>query len=190
MIINANKQEIWFSSDIHAFHKNIIEYCKRPYENVYQMNKDIQETCNNMIKNNLFFNLGDTGMASPEMLKEYYSGFTSKQVLVSGNHDRKGILNSLSDIFFPIFKDKTILHVTYNENLYTLYLSHKPDAWEYIDDEYSIFLYGHLHEKEIEDKRWNQMNIGWDRFYMPIEFKEIIYIIKKNYEDNKDSETT
>ena len=31
---------------------------------------------------------------------------------------------------------------------------------------------------ELEEKKYNQLNIGWDRFGRPIELKEIIKLIK------------
>ena len=41
MIINLNQQNIWFTSDLHFCHSNIIKYWNRPYDNTYEMNKDI-----------------------------------------------------------------------------------------------------------------------------------------------------
>lgn len=128
MIINLNKQNVWLTSDLHFYHKKIIDYCYREFDSVEDMNYSIVDTINSVCKNGMLINLGDFGLGSE---KEIYK-------------------------------------------LYSVYLSHKPSAYEYVDDDKSIFIYGHLHEKEVEDKKWNQINVGWDRFKSPIELKQII----------------
>ena len=41
---------IYYTSDLHLFHDNIIRLCNRPYKNVYEMNDDIVERWNNKVK--------------------------------------------------------------------------------------------------------------------------------------------
>lgn len=183
MILNANKHKIFFTSDLHFCHKNIIEYCNRPYSNTYEMNNSIIDTINSSVNTgDYLFNLGDIGMSGPNVLLQLYSQINSNQFLISGNHDRKSLLNKFDMLFTSIFKGKTVLYIDYNDIEYTVYLSHYPRIWDYIDDDKTIFLYGHLHDKELEDCKWNEMNIGWDRFYEPISFQKIIKLIndKKN----------
>ena len=178
MIINLNQQNIWFTSDLHFCHSNIIKYCNRPYDNTYEMNKDILSIIKKHVKeNDVLFNLGDIGMASPKLIIDLIDSLELNQIFVSGNHDRNGLINKLIEKYI-VFKDKTILDVNYNSEKYKIYLSHKPEEFEYIDDPYTLFLYGHLHNKELEAKKYNQLNIGWDRFGRPIELKEIIKLIQ------------
>ena len=99
MIINANKHKVFFTSDLHFCHKNIIEFCKRPYNNTYEMNNSIIEHINMYVDNNDYlFNLGDIGMSGSNVLLQLYSKINANQFLISGNHDRKSLLNKL-DIF-------------------------------------------------------------------------------------------
>lgn len=180
MIINANKHKVFFTSDLHFCHKNIIKYCKRPYSNTYEMNNDIIKVINSYANNNDYlFNLGDIGMSGSNVLLQLYSKIDANQFLISGNHDRKSLLNKLDMIFTCMFKEKTVLNIDYNGIEYIVYLSHYPRVLDYVDDDKTIFLYGHLHEKELEDCRWNEMNIGWDRFQKPISFQEIIKIMNE-----------
>ena len=36
-----NKDKLFFTSDTHFFHANIIKHCNRPFTNTYEMNKQI-----------------------------------------------------------------------------------------------------------------------------------------------------
>ena len=50
----------WFTSDTHFGHKNIIEYCKRPFSSVEQMNEMLIKKWNNKVKvDDIVFHLGD-----------------------------------------------------------------------------------------------------------------------------------
>lgn len=178
MVINLNKKNIWFTSDLHLCHSNIIKYCNRQYANTYEMNKDILSIIKKYVKEeDILFNLGDIGMASPKLIMDLVDSLELNQIFVSGNHDKNGLINKLIEKYI-VFKDKTILSVNYNSVIYKVYLSHKPEEFEYIDDPYTLFLYGHLHEKEVDNKKWNQLNVGIDRFGRPISLREIIKIMK------------
>ena len=179
MIINLNKSDVFFTSDLHIFHKNIIEYSKRPYKDLYSMHNHFLYLFKKYVKkDDYLINLGDLGMAAPEKLLDFYKQIEAIQIFVTGNHDRNGMINKFLTEFPIIFKDKTVLYIKYNNKNYTVYISHKPNEFEYIDDPYTLFLYGHMHEKELENKKWNQLNVGIDRFGRPISLREIIKIMK------------
>ena len=40
---------IYIISDTHFSHRNIIEYCNRPYEDIETMNKDIVQKLNSIV---------------------------------------------------------------------------------------------------------------------------------------------
>ena len=180
MLINLNKRNVWFTSDYHLFHSNIIKYCNRPYTNYIDMNKDIIHITNKFVgKNDLLFNLGDIGMSDKTDILNQLNKINCEQIFVSGNHDRKSLLNLLIEKYI-VFEKQTILDVYFNSIHYRVHLAHNPDHICYNDDENNIFLYGHLHEKEVPDRRYNQMNVGWDRFGRPIELKEIIKMTQRH----------
>ncbi len=87
---------IWFSSDIHFMHANIIKYCKRPFESADKMDEVIIENWNKLIsKNDLIFFLGDFSMS-----KEAYTQILprlqfKKMFFILGNHDRKSTLREV-----------------------------------------------------------------------------------------------
>lgn len=63
MILKFKKEEnrkIYFTSDLHFCHKNILSYDNRPYDTIEEMNRDIVETWNSIVsENDIIFLLGD-----------------------------------------------------------------------------------------------------------------------------------
>ena len=59
--ITLNKgQIIWFSSDQHFGHRNVINFCDRPYADVKEMNQSLIDNWNSVVSNNdIIFVLGD-----------------------------------------------------------------------------------------------------------------------------------
>jgi calcineurin-like phosphoesterase family protein len=52
--------KIYFSSDHHFSHSNVIKYCNRPYTSVQEMNEDLIQRWNNQVKpEDTVYYLGD-----------------------------------------------------------------------------------------------------------------------------------
>lgn len=52
--------EIYFTSDLHLGHDNIIRFCNRPFSSVEEMNDRIIQNYNSIVhKNDLVYILGD-----------------------------------------------------------------------------------------------------------------------------------
>ena len=52
--------DIWFTSDSHFGHRNIITYSSRPFSSVEEMDETLIQNWNSVVKpNDLIFNLGD-----------------------------------------------------------------------------------------------------------------------------------
>jgi calcineurin-like phosphoesterase family protein len=87
---------IWFTSDTHFGHKNIIKYCNRPFENVEEMDQTIIKNWNSVVKDNdLVYHLGDfmswAGNSSTieRRYRQYRHALKGKIFLIEGNHDYK-----------------------------------------------------------------------------------------------------
>jgi len=76
----------WFTADLHFWHRNIIEYCNRPWSSVEEMNEGLVERWNSVVEpSDTVWVLGDVAL-SPSKL-DHVSRLKGVKKLVSGNHD-------------------------------------------------------------------------------------------------------
>jgi calcineurin-like phosphoesterase family protein len=83
-------KNIWFTSDLHLSHSNIIGFCDRPFENVNIMNETLIENINSTLRrNNILYNLGDFAFGDKKTIQNYISRIKCRSHnLILGNHDR------------------------------------------------------------------------------------------------------
>ena len=83
-------KKIYFISDTHFNHKNIIKYCSRPFKDVEEMNKVLIENWNNTVTDfDTIFHLGDVALTNESEMKEIVPKLKGKKILIKGNHDKK-----------------------------------------------------------------------------------------------------
>jgi calcineurin-like phosphoesterase family protein len=136
--------EVFFTSDLHFRHGNIIKYCKRPFETVQDQTEKLIENWNKTVPDTAtVFILGDFAFATKNQWRGFLNRMTGKKYLILGNHDRH------EDIPTEMFEDvvdlaKVSIKIKDHE-WKTFILSHRPIlCWEGSNDE-SIMLYGHVH---------------------------------------------
>ena len=90
--LDLKGRKIWFTSDYHLYHDNVIRFDDRPFSNASEMNDVIRHNHNSVVaKDDLVINLGDavhrySGSYVP--LKEYLSSFNGEIWYVRGNHEQ------------------------------------------------------------------------------------------------------
>ena len=136
--------EVFFTSDLHFRHGNIIKYCKRPFETVQDQTEKLIENWNKTVPDTAtVFILGDFAFATKNQWRGFLNRMTGKKYLILGNHDRH------EDIPTEMFEDvvdlaKVSIKIKDHE-WKTFILSHRPIlCWEGSNDG-SIMLYGHVH---------------------------------------------
>ena len=78
---------IYFTSDLHLGHANIIKLCRRPFETVEEMDERIIENWNKRVKkNDTVYLLGDV-VWDKKKVDYYMERLLGKKILLVGNHD-------------------------------------------------------------------------------------------------------
>jgi calcineurin-like phosphoesterase family protein len=156
LIINENcGSRIWFSSDYHFGHANIIKYCNRPFKDVVEMEDEIIRRHNEVVKKtDVVICLGDISFQhSLSKLNKMNGVF----FIVRGNHDDKHIKK---------IAPKEIIVSYYNIKLFC---THKPCS---IIGKYNLNIVGHVHDSWKYKEDINALNVCvemWDYYPVPIE---------------------
>lgn len=181
---------VFFTSDLHFNHENVIRFDKRPWNTVEEMNHGLMERWNRKVqKGDLVYVLGDLfWKGDSKMVLEYLNNLNGQIYMIKGNHDRwlhnAGVKNRLAgvkdylDTDVPL-KDGMKRRVILSHYFIPFYNGHLYNA---------IMLHGHSHnteEYEAEEKMkvWlNQngfpcraYNVGcmhWN--YEPVTLDEIL----------------
>src|SRR5689334_18170901 len=100
-----NPDKIFFTSDTHFGHANIIKYCNRPHKDVYEMNQDIVTLWNHVVpEDGIVFHLGDFALADSKTIRHVYDSLHGKKYLLWGNHDRGNLEHIHKDKIYDILE--------------------------------------------------------------------------------------
>jgi len=171
-------QNVWFTSDSHFGHANIVKYCSRPFKNVNNMDHCLINNWNSVVKDNdLVIHLGDFSFQSGNYLPHLKGNI----LLVKGNHDNK----MYDPLFYNVVKQ---LSVEIGE--YKCFLRHRPvfpDDERNLPDQanreriklmsHDVVICGHVHDKWKTNGK--NINVGvdvWDQKLIHID--ELIEFIK------------
>jgi calcineurin-like phosphoesterase family protein len=80
---------VFFTSDNHFFHTNIIKYCDRPFRDSLHMNEEMIVKWNNRVgpKDDLYC-LGDFAMGQQDESQAVLDRLNGRKHLITGNHDK------------------------------------------------------------------------------------------------------
>lgn len=179
---------IWFTSDQHFDHANVIKYDSRPFPDLWHMNEGLIERFNARVApGDKTYHLGDFSM-NARAVGRYLPRLNGTHVLVPGNHD----------VVHPMHKIKPQAHALYagfevaghtdaiEIGCHVVNLCHIPYVWKdrpkdyngrnfdewALPDDGRWLLHGHVHTHW--KKRGHMINVGvcqWD--YAPVSIDEI-----------------
>jgi calcineurin-like phosphoesterase family protein len=91
---------VWFTSDHHFDHTNIIKHCARPYKDAHEMNDKLIGLWNSVVKpTDTVYHLGDFAWrASPQRIGLIASKLNGSIKLLLGNHDKETVLRQVKNI--------------------------------------------------------------------------------------------
>ena len=184
--------DIWFGSDHHFGHKNIIPYCNRPFESTEEMDEILIQNHNELVKpNDIFYQLGDLALGSFEDSIKKAARLQGMKLLVPGNHDRVWSTEkeSRQERFRPMYEEAgfDILSEQFVVDLdlageVAVLLSHLPSEGDSQKEErYSEMrpetglpiLCGHVHDEWTTKGR--NFNVGVDvHDFRPVHFDEVL----------------
>lgn len=176
---------IYFTSDSHFWHKNILDFEKRPYSSVEEMNEGMIQTWNNNIgDNDVVYHLGDFSLTNYENTVDVLSRLNGKIVLIKGNHDKSkhykkigklGLLHDYHEVGTYMKCDKQQMWLTH----FPMDIGIRPLKWS---------IHGHIHSEESYAP--NHINVGVDspwlqdrEFGVPVSLEELMEHIKKVAEE-------
>jgi len=187
----GTQRDIWFIADTHFYHKNVMKYEDRPFENVYEMNKTMIENWNRVVKpGDIIYHLGDFAMCGKSWEKNLLDQLNGVKFLIKGNHD--GSATRMRDIGFTEVYDRLELtiagqkvllcHYPYlvTENLE--FLKNRGEKYKNMfiasrpKNEGLWLIHGHNHSTwKIQENMINVSVENWD--YTPVHISEIERII-------------
>lgn len=81
---------IWFTSDTHFGHKNIIRYCNRPFSSVEEMDEVMIIRWNSIVKQkDIVYHLGDVTMGSYNDFWKIIPRLNGTIHIITGSHDHE-----------------------------------------------------------------------------------------------------
>ena len=191
-------QKIWFTSDLHFGHRNVLGFCNRPWSDEKEMGAGLIKNWNDTVGDeDIVFVLGDTFWFNDSRgIKRVLSQLKGKDIyILPGNHDDFNAYHRVDDPRIHLCTDVVVCWVTEeNKPKREIWMSHYPmmtwphrenDAWQ---------LFGHIHSNQDRTEgvdqdlplHWNQQDVGcdfWD--YEPVDLRELeIYIQLKRMQNN------
>lgn len=189
---------IYFTSDLHIYHTNVIKYCNRPFNSVEEMNEALVNNWNSVVGlDDVVYCLGDFSMAI-RPVEAFTKRLNGIKYLIPGNHDwchsyhrksrdsahRSKWIQQYTDWGWIVLPEQTTIELPFG----TLNMCHHPYRFvtgDHHDDKYERWrpkddgrwlLCGHVHEKwKVVE---NMINVGVDQWnFTPVSLSEVEKIV-------------
>lgn len=179
---------IYYISDMHFGHKNVLKFDGRPFETVEEMDEKIVENWNSRVTpDDTVYILGDGFWKNEENSVKLIQKLNGHKHLIRGNHDR--VHGRLKDYYESIE-----FYAEVNDNNRLVILSHYPMPF-YKNQRYgAVMLYGHVHNslewimtERFKREIWDNsipcrlINVGCMMSYMDYTPKTLEELLETNY---------
>lgn len=184
---------IFFTSDQHYSHKNIIQYSNRPFSCIEEMNEELVRRHNEVVSSiDTVFHLGDFSLHHRNVT-EYLPRLKGEHHLIVGNHDHCHPVHYKNNLekkerFLKIYRDAGFKSISIEDEMVFVSLKervkfhHMPYYADHTQEvRYKEFrpvdtgqwlLHGHIHD--LWKTREKMINVGvdvWD--YRPVSIEQI-----------------
>lgn len=165
---------IFFTSDLHLGHENILRFMDRPFSSVEEMDEVLIDNYDSMVTDkDTVYILGDLSFrADMALMNKKFARLRGKKHLIIGNHDKYSRYNT--NLFREMCDYKLIIHERQR-----IAMMHYP-LLEWNFQRYgSLMLHGHIHSDGAynEENRKNgilRYDVGVDaNRYYPVSLEQI-----------------
>lgn len=165
---------IYFTSDTHYGHKNIIKYCARPFADIDEMHREMIARWNAVVRpEDTVYHLGDFAFGLKPFVANIVAQLVGEKILIRGNHDKT--VQGMRDVGFDEVQDDKMLRL---DGL-NVYLRHIPvDYTVPLPYGTDVHLCGHVHEA-WKVKTWVDrmptINVGVDQWdFRPVSLQTLL----------------
>ena len=158
-----DQKRIWFTSDTHFFHRNIIRYCptsRGHFKDVAEMNDTIISAWNSRVREkDIVYHLGDVAFGDSAEAAMLLSCLNGTKILIKGNHDLQHLKNCQ---FIDVWEEIVDSYLEIEIDSIPITLCHYPMIeWNHMRCG-AYHLYGHVHGNRMHKERGRRMDVGVD----------------------------
>lgn len=183
--------KVFFTSDTHFHHMNIIEFCKRPFMDIEDMNETLIANWNKVVgTNDIVFHLGDFCLGDSAKWNRLLDRLNGEVYLILGNHDLKNFRKSYAKRFKSVAMQMNIevdnQKICLNHYPFLCYDGSYDGVWQ---------LFGHVHTNRnhtgndtarLKMLFPTQYDVGVDNNdFTPVSFAQVKEAIEKQIEQSK-----
>ena len=180
-------QKVWFTSDLHIHHRNVLRFCNRPWTDEKEMCEGLINNWNSWVgDNDIVFVLGDTFWFNDSRgIKKVLDRLKGKTIyMLPGNHDDFEHYHRVDDTRIILCPDVVVLWLQEygSSKKNEIWMSHYPMmTWPHRDNG-AWQLFGHIHSNALRTEgvdqdlplHWNQHDVGCDYWgYRPVDFETL-----------------
>jgi len=171
---------VFLTADTHFFHRNIIKFCTRPFNDVKHMNDTIVANWNKVVKpNDTVYHLGDFALTNDtNSLRSLILSLNGNIKLIPGDHD-KSAMDVDCDGKITIC-DK-IVEIKYKKN--TIVLCHYPITYWAKSHYNSWHAHGHTHGGYSHHGKSTDVGVDAANNFTPISLKRFEEIMNWSFDN-------
>jgi len=191
------EKQIWFTSDLHFGHKNIIRFSNRPFKDENHMTEELIKAWNEVVdEDDDVYCMGDISLTNAENTQNILYRLNGNIHLIKGNHEKSALSKSYNRDRFVWVKDYFELKIDNptkdgNKHQMIVMCHYAFRVWNK-SHHGSWMLYGHSHDS-METEAWGRsMDVGVDSAfrilgeYRPFSLREIKNIMDKRTDNPVD----
>ena len=174
------ESKIFFTSDQHFGHANILKFCNRPFASIEEMNEELIRRWNEKISPaDEVYHLGDFALTTNKQFQEIAGRLNGTIYLIVGNHEGSALNNRKRFKWVKEYFELKVQDADCENGVQRIVLFHYAMRVWRGDYRGSWHLYGHSHNNlpDKEDSLSFDVGVDCHNFY-PLEYGEVKAIMK------------